>query len=286
MDTEPIAVGLKFGFLAVLYLFLLWVGRSALKELRQTATPAPEATGFHQAQAGGGRAPSTDASLVAMKGGGLEPDTRYDLFGGLTIGRDDGCRRSDRRQVRLRRSTAGMLFARTRAYYVEDMGSTNGTYLNGGQLRSEATLSDLDEIRIGDTELRFEMDVWSRCPCESPRRHTRPTRAASARLTRTPTSSAARSSPWQTAWAAPRRARSPRGWPLRRSSPQSAAPSRRSRSCARSPRARTARSTPSHSTTPPARAWARRSPPLWSTATRSRSATSATAAHTFSATAS
>ena len=30
MDTEPIAVALKFGFLVVLYLFLLWVSRSAL----------------------------------------------------------------------------------------------------------------------------------------------------------------------------------------------------------------------------------------------------------------
>ena len=37
MDTEPIAVALKFGFLAVLYLFLFWVGRSALKELRGRA---------------------------------------------------------------------------------------------------------------------------------------------------------------------------------------------------------------------------------------------------------
>ena len=36
MDTEPIAVALKFGFLAVLYLFLFWVSRSALKELRKT----------------------------------------------------------------------------------------------------------------------------------------------------------------------------------------------------------------------------------------------------------
>ena len=35
VDTEPIAVALKFGFLAVLYLFLLWVARSALKELRR-----------------------------------------------------------------------------------------------------------------------------------------------------------------------------------------------------------------------------------------------------------
>jgi hypothetical protein len=44
MDTEPIAVALKFGFLAVLYLFLLWIARSALRELRTTTTPAPEAT--------------------------------------------------------------------------------------------------------------------------------------------------------------------------------------------------------------------------------------------------
>ena len=36
VDTEPIAVALKFGFLAVLYLFLLWVSRSALRELRKT----------------------------------------------------------------------------------------------------------------------------------------------------------------------------------------------------------------------------------------------------------
>ena len=35
MVLEPISVGLKFGFLAVLYLFLLWVSRSGLKDLRR-----------------------------------------------------------------------------------------------------------------------------------------------------------------------------------------------------------------------------------------------------------
>ena len=30
----PVSVALKFGFLAVLYLFLLWVARSALRDLR------------------------------------------------------------------------------------------------------------------------------------------------------------------------------------------------------------------------------------------------------------
>jgi FHA domain len=157
METEPIAVGLKFGFLAVLYLFLLWVARSALKELRRTAEPAPEATGFHQAAGPGGRAPSTDAWLVVVKGGGLDPGERLDLFGGLSIGRG-----ADADVIIEDRFASGVhcrLYSRGASYYVEDMGSTNGTFLNGGQLHGEAALSDLDEIRIGDTEFRFELDV-------------------------------------------------------------------------------------------------------------------------------
>lgn len=157
MDTEPIAVGLKFGLLAVLYLFLLWIARSAMKEVRRTAAPAPEATGFHQPAGPGGRAPSTDAFLVAVKGGGLDPGERFDLFGGLTIGRAGDA------DVRIEDSFASgihcRLYSRGSSYYVEDMNSTNGTFLNGGQLRGEALLSDLDEVRIGDTEFRFELDV-------------------------------------------------------------------------------------------------------------------------------
>ena len=33
---EPLAVALKFGFLAVLYLFLLWVARSAMRDLSRS----------------------------------------------------------------------------------------------------------------------------------------------------------------------------------------------------------------------------------------------------------
>ena len=36
---EPLAVALKFGFLAVLYLFLLWVARSALRDLSRNSEP-------------------------------------------------------------------------------------------------------------------------------------------------------------------------------------------------------------------------------------------------------
>ncbi len=156
MDTDPIAVALKFGFLIVLYLFLLWIARSALKELRTTAMPAPEATGFHPAGPGG-REPGTDASLVVLKGGGLDAGDRLDLFGGLTVGRSPDA------DVRIEdRFASGIhmrVFSRSGSYYAEDLSSTNGTYLNDGQLTGEAALNDLDEIRIGDTEFRFELEL-------------------------------------------------------------------------------------------------------------------------------
>jgi pSer/pThr/pTyr-binding forkhead associated (FHA) protein len=156
MDTEPIAVALKFGFLAVLYLFLFWVSRSALRELRRTTAPAPEATGLHPVGPGG-RAAATDAFLVAVRGGGLPPGERYDLFGGLSIGRSTDA--DVRIEDRFASGVHARLYSRGASYYVEDLTSTNGTFLNGAQLEGEAELSDLDEIKIGDTELRFELQL-------------------------------------------------------------------------------------------------------------------------------
>jgi len=156
MDTEPIAVALKFGFLAVLYLFLLWVSRSALKELRTSTAPAPETTGFH-GLGPAGRAAATDAFLVAVRGGGINPGERFDLFGGLSIGRSPDA--DIRIEDRFASSVHARLYSRGATYYVEDLNSTNGTYLNGAVLEGEAELADLDEVKIGDTEFRFELQV-------------------------------------------------------------------------------------------------------------------------------
>jgi hypothetical protein len=156
MDSEPIAVALKFGFLIVLYLFLLWVSRSALRELRRTTAPAPEATGFHPIGPAG-REPATDAYLVALKGGGIEPGERFDLFGGITIGRSSEA--DVRIEDRFASGVHARVYGRGAGYYVEDMNSTNGTFLNGAVLEGEAELADLDEIKIGDSEFRFELQV-------------------------------------------------------------------------------------------------------------------------------
>jgi hypothetical protein len=154
VEYDPISVALKFGFLVVLYLFLLWIARSALKDLRGTISPAPDATGFHAAPAFGPAAARTETWLVAERGGGLEEGERFDLISGLSIGRSrDADVQIDDRYAS---GVHARVFARDGRSYVEDMRSTNGTLLNDAELRGEAELIDGDVIRIGDTEFRFE----------------------------------------------------------------------------------------------------------------------------------
>jgi hypothetical protein len=151
---DPLSTALKFGFLAVLFLFLLVIARSAFRDLRRTAAPAPDATGFHHAPVFGDRPAGGDAWLVAVRGGGLARDARFDLIGGLSIGRSkDADVQIDDRYAS---SIHARLFSREGRHFVEDMNSTNGTTLNGAALNGEAELVDGDTIQIGDTVFRFE----------------------------------------------------------------------------------------------------------------------------------
>jgi hypothetical protein len=151
---DPLSTALKFGFLAVLFLFLLVIARSAFRDLRRTAAPAPDATGFHAVVGGPEVQRGNDAWLIAERGGGLTRDERFDLIGGLSIGR------SKEADVQIEdRYASGIharLFSREGRHWVEDMSSTNGTTLNGEALNGEAALVDGDTIQIGDTVFRFE----------------------------------------------------------------------------------------------------------------------------------
>ena len=153
-DLEPLAVALKFGFLAVLFLFLLWVMRMALRDLRGIATPGLE-TGYHEV-AGVVEPADTDAWLIVEQGGGLERGERFDLFGGVSLGRspDADIRLDDRYASGIH----ARVYGRGGSYYVEDMNSTNGTLLNSQELHGEAELRAGDKIRIGDTEFTFEVN--------------------------------------------------------------------------------------------------------------------------------
>jgi hypothetical protein len=155
---DPVAVGLKFGFLAVLYLFLLWMARSTLKDLRRGAggpqQPSyDDATGMHVASQGLGRdlaAPRLRVETAA----GLRAGAAYDLSDGALLGR------GEQADIQLEDGFASTSHARLVPHgdviVLEDLGSTNGTYLNGEPLSGPQPLHVGDKIRIGDSEFTFE----------------------------------------------------------------------------------------------------------------------------------
>jgi len=159
---EPLAVALKFGFLLVLYLFLLWVARSALRDLSRGveavggtgAAAAPEAGSRPREEPQSGLLGAMEPRLEVIAALGHEPGTTFDLRDGATMGR------SDHAEIRVddpfASSAHARVFARGDFMLVEDMGSTNGTYLNGRQLRGAERLKVADVIRIGDSEYRYQ----------------------------------------------------------------------------------------------------------------------------------
>ncbi len=171
---EPASVALKLAFLAVLYLFLLWVVRSAWKDLRRSdavppsravpspaATPAappdPDATGLHRADEAVVLGADRDGEprLVVERAAGHPDGIAYSLEHGATLGRGDV-------EIRLEDPFASTRHARIdrqgSVLVLEDLGSTNGTYLNEEPLDGPRPLHHGDRIRIGDSELTYLAD--------------------------------------------------------------------------------------------------------------------------------
>jgi hypothetical protein len=155
---EPLAVALKFGFLAVLYLFLLWVARSARRDLGryeggsviEEASPGPHRRDPAVAEARAGVQPRLEV-VAAM---GHQPGSTWDVSRGATLGRGDSA--DILVDDPFASSAHARIFPRGDFMYIEDMGSTNGTYLNGRQVHSAERLNVSDVVRIGDSEYRYQ----------------------------------------------------------------------------------------------------------------------------------
>lgn len=162
---QPVSVGLKFGFLAVLYLFLIWVAWSAIRDLRRGRAdgrggswqpppgPAPDETGMYQAASGmSSEDGEFEPRLLVERALGHQSGVAYDLMDGATLGRGDV-------EIKLEDPFASSRHARiTRDGHVlviEDLGSTNGTYLNEEPLSGPQPLYDGDRIRIGESEFSY-----------------------------------------------------------------------------------------------------------------------------------
>ena len=145
---------LKYVFLAVLYLFMARAVRAIILELRPTPSARPAAAP-RRAQAQ--RPPSKKTKkiprkLVAVEGDGVKGKT-WDLTEELLLGRGERC------NVMLEDAYASQvharIFSRDETVFVEDMGSTNGTYLNRQKLTSPTELQRGDRVKIGKTVLEL-----------------------------------------------------------------------------------------------------------------------------------
>ena len=162
---DPVAVALKFGFLAVLYLFLLWVARSSVRDLagyaraEVDAEPPPPPEGEprrrrREERAGTDLRAGVQPRLEVIAAMGYEPGSTFEIGEGATMGRADS---SDIPiDDPFASSAHARIFPRGQFMYIEDMGSTNGTYLNGRQLRRAEQLKVADIIRIGESEYRYQ----------------------------------------------------------------------------------------------------------------------------------
>lgn len=130
---------LRFAFLALLWVALALMARALLRDVR-AASRDPAA--------------SLGRLVVVASSGQPVPGTVFALDAVTTLGRDLGS------SVVVDDSYASaqhaVLTFRGRAWYVEDLGSTNGTHVNGAPVVGVAALAYGDEIRIGDVRLRLE----------------------------------------------------------------------------------------------------------------------------------
>lgn len=155
---EPVSVALKFGFIAVLYIFLIWVVRSSFRDLRgagATAQVISDGTAMHAASEGLGRSATVtgEPRLEVERAPGHESGVAYDLLDGALLGRGEDV------DIRLEDPFASSHHARIvrqgGLYVLEDLGSTNGTLLNGEPVRGPQPLHVGDRIKIGDSEFSY-----------------------------------------------------------------------------------------------------------------------------------
>jgi pSer/pThr/pTyr-binding forkhead associated (FHA) protein len=135
---------LKYAFLALLFLFLARVMRVVVLELR-----TPVLAGATTAPAGGGRTAKPGARLRIVEPAARKGET-YPLNEELTVGRGGGCGVviPDDQFVS---TVHARLFRRGGDLFVEDLGSRNGTFVNGQQVHAATRLKRGDRVQFGET---------------------------------------------------------------------------------------------------------------------------------------
>lgn len=149
--SEAVLTVLKFCFLALVYLFLYRVVRLTLRELRAPALSAEPPAAAPTAPPRRERRPEPRAALRLRI---IEPAARrgetHTIDREVTVGRGGGCALVLSEDTYVSQLHA-RLFQQNGEGYVEDLGSTNGTYINGKQITGVTRLKRGDHVQFGQT---------------------------------------------------------------------------------------------------------------------------------------
>jgi hypothetical protein len=141
MDAAVLAIWvLRLLFLGMLYAFLWLVVRALVRDLRAAAREPTRELGRLVVVASPGGEPPTGATFA------LDAITSLGRDVNNSIVLDDD----------FVSTTHAALTYRGRAWYVEDLGSTNGTFVNGSQVDGLSPIAFGDEVQLGEVRLRLE----------------------------------------------------------------------------------------------------------------------------------
>ena len=147
---------LKFVFLAVLYIFIWRAVKAVYVELRPAGSTARRPSGQRAPAPAPSRPPRRQkrgATRLAIVEGQSARGKAFELGDELIIGRADKCHvvldDTYVSQVHAR------IYPRDGTFMLEDLGSTNGTYLNRRRITAATELHRGDQIKIGKTVMEL-----------------------------------------------------------------------------------------------------------------------------------
>lgn len=157
VSVEELLLVLKIAFLVLLYLFIWRIVRSASRDI--ISPNESFVIGPGQVPGLGTDGPAarlTDGRLVVVKSPTLRKGAEHRLNGvPLSVGRSssndielEGDGFASARHARFDPRPDGV--------WLEDVGSTNGTFVNGIRLERPRKLAPGDVVRVGETDLRYE----------------------------------------------------------------------------------------------------------------------------------
>jgi len=140
---------LKYAFLAVLYIFVARAVRAVVLELR----PVEERGRAPQQQRTSPKRTKKVPKKAVVVEGATSSGKSFDLGQEVVIGRGDKCHVViDDTYVS---TVHARIFSKDGGYLVEDLGSTNGTYLNRRRITSPTEVQRGDKVKIGKTVLEM-----------------------------------------------------------------------------------------------------------------------------------